>query len=347
MLDNTGDPQAIEPYACISFPHAISSAAVYPGFKLAEYNGAMVATSLSDHPIQLFNIHRHAISSDSETEPSLPKVSASYPLPNPNTEAMDAALALEFPSLDKLLVGTTRQRGRVALFDLNRPGSRPVNNIAVKQKCKPIVSAIAPMPATEESADSPSWSMVTAVGYYAGGPSLSCNLYDFRTREIVSSSAASVSKEFSSNGVTQLIWSKNGRFVFVLSRQSTTIPVLDARMGFAQVATLGGYKGMTNQRLSACIAVFHSSQYLFTGSTDGTVCRYDDKALMGMDCDRPLDSWQAHGSESNISSVSANPLTEVDRDLPLVLASACGQRATMDDTADFSNKECSIKLWSL
>lgn len=320
---------------------------MYPGFKLAEYNGAMVATSLSDHPIQLFNIHNHAISSDSETDTSQPKVTASYPLPNPNTEAIDAALALEFPSLDQLLVGTTRQRGRVALFDLNRPGGRPLNNIAVKQKCKPIVSAIAPMPATdEESADSASWSMVAAVGYYAGGPSLSCNLYDFRTRDVVSSSTASVSNA-SSNGITQLIWSKNGRFVFVFSRQSSTIPVLDARMGFAQVATLGGYKGMTNQRLTACIASLQSTQYLFTGSTDGTVCRYDDKALMGMDCDAPFDSWQAHGSESNISSVSVNPLSETDKTLPLVLASACGQRATPDDMADFSNKECSIKLWSL
>lgn len=336
----------VPPYARISFPHAILSTAVYPSFMLSEYNGALAAVSISDHPIQLFNLHNHTIRATGEKASN--KVVASYPLKNPYTEQFCSSIALTFPNESQMLAGTSQQRGRVALFDLARPGCEPVCNIQLEQKCRPIVSAIAP--STGEGDIS-----LTAVGYYAGGghhSELVCGLYDFRSSKVAETYFSPNKQQRQqgvpcSPGVTQLIWSKNNRYLFVIQRQSTLIQVLDSRMGLAQVAVLAGYKGLTNQRLSGALALFQSSTFLFTGSTDGTVCRFDDRALMGMDCEAPLDQWQAHDSNSNVSSISINPITEKSQpDMPLVLATACGQRLPPDEIHT-KDTECSIKLWSL
>lgn len=331
-------PKDLKEYANIKFPSAIVGSAIHSNFNLQQYDSAWIAASTSDHPIQLFNIHDHT---DSSVNNLQRKVLATYPLPNPNTEIFDASLALSFPSAGALLAGTTRQRGRVALFDLNRPGEKPIRNVQLKQKCKPIVSAIAPIPA-DETNDAGDWSMVAAVGYYGAGSELITSLYDFRSKQVESSFNSDRKTSAASPGVTQLLWSLNGRFLYVVQRQSAEIPVLDVRMGLAQVATLSNYKGKTNQRLNACLGRSHNSGYLFTGSTDGTVCRYDDKALMGMDCDAP-ESWRAHASTSNVSSVTINPITE-NTDT-LVIASAGSQSYTSETPS--SENECSIKIWSL
>lgn len=256
-----------------------------------------------------------------------------------------------------MLAGTTRQRGRVALFDLSRPGAQPITNVQLKQKCKPLVSAIEPqlsVDSEEEEMAAAAWGFLAAVGYYGTAADLVCSLYDFRARRACSSFSSCPKKNSNSNssstggtGVTQLLWSTNNNFLFVFQRQSTCVTVLDTRMGLAHVATLKGYKGVTNQRLSASIASFQQSKFLLTGSTDGTVCRYDDKALMGMDCEAPMDSWLAHDPATAVSSVAVNPISNRNNDTPVVIATASGQRLTRHDNGDPRETECSLKIWSL
>lgn len=333
------ETKGIQEYSKIAFPSSVVGSAVHPNFRLQEYAQAMVAVSTSDHPIQLFNIHNHT---DLSATSSYRKVVASYPLPNPNTEIFEPSHALAFPDASTLLAGTTRQRGRVALFDLSRPGERPVTNVQLKEKARPIVSALAPM-SDDGSDQEGAWRNIAAVGYYAAGSALVTALYDFRSRQVTSSFKLDGKGPNASPGVTQLLWSPNKRFIYVIQRQSSDIPVLDVRMDLEQVATLSNYKGLTNQRLSAAVVNHSSSPYLLTGSTDGTMCMYGDEAFMGMDCD-VAKSWSAYSSHFHVSSVAPNPLTESAEQV--VIASAGSLSHTSNNTQGLED-ESQIKIWSL
>lgn len=130
--------------------------------------------------------------------------------------------------------------------------------------------------------------------------------------------------------------------------------MLDARTGFRRLGSLRNYKGDTNQRLTGTIVRGYKDglNYLFLGSTDGSVTVYDEVgAVTGTDSE-PMLSWTSHGQHSNISSVCVNPITEnstVDR--PIMIATTGGQRipksAVDDDDFSIENFENSLKVWSI
>lgn len=355
-VSDNNDSQAsteLRPYSEIVFPHAVSSLAVYPRFRLTEYAGALLCASVTDHPLQLFNIHNHTKDAFSSNSNSASGVIATYPLINPNNESMPGTLALAFPSTGELVSGTTKQRGRVCLYDIGRPGQAPLHTLELAGKCRPIVSAIADGP--ELWAESRS----LVAGYY-NSPHLG-GLYDFRTADSAIPFGAAEEEARSDGwkgriekGVTQLLWSSNGRYLFVVERRATEITVLDARTGFRRLGSLRNYKGDTNQRLTGTIVRGYKDglNYLFLGSTDGSVTVYDEVgAVTGTDSE-PMLSWTSHGQHSNISSVCVNPITEnLTVDQPIMIATTGGQRipksAVDDDDFSIENFENSLKVWSI
>jgi hypothetical protein len=355
--NNIQMPTELRPYSQIILPHAVSSLAVYPGFRLAEYTGALLCASVTDHPLQLFNIHNHTKEafSSSSSSGSTSGVIATYPLTNPNNESMPGALTLAFPNTTELVAGTNKQRGRVCLYEIGRPGQAPLHTLELAGRCRPIVSAIADGP--ELWAESRS----LAAGYY-NSPHLGA-FYDFRTADPAIPFGAAEGEAKNSGwknigniekGVTQLIWSSNERYLFVVERRATEITVLDARTGFRRLGSLHSYKGNTNQRLAGTIVRGYKDglNYLFLGSTDGSVTVYDEVgAVTGTDLE-PMLSWTSHGQDSNISSVSVNPITEnTNTDRPIIIATTGGQRIpkNADNDEDFSieNFENSLKVWSI
>lgn len=352
--DGLQKPAELQSYSQIGFPHAVSSLAVYPGFRIAEYSGALVCASVTDHPLQLFNIHNHTKETITSSERNSGVV-ATYPLTNPNNESMLGTLALAFMGAGELVAGTTKQRGRVCLYDISRPGKDPLHTVELSGRCRPIVSAIA------NRAELWSESRSLAAGYY-NSPYLG-GIYDFRSADPVT--LFDVGKDDNEShswrnvggiqkGVTQLIWSSNGRYLFVVERRATEITVLDARAGFRRLCALGGYKGNTNQRLTGTIVRGYKDglNYLFLGSTDGSVTVYDEVGAITGTTTEPITSWDSHKRDSNISSVCVNPITEdKGTDSPIIIATTGGQRvpnnASTDDDFSIKDYENSLKVWSI
>lgn len=194
-LQNHNDTdQSLLPYIRICFPSAPTGVSLYPGFDISQYHPALALVSCVNQPIRLYNLHDSTLASGSNKPNSL----ASYPLYNPNLDTFDNALSIVFPnsnnysylfedsdgitdsSMDDIfLAGTQRQRGRVDMFSLLRPGSSfesspPLASAFVPSffhgtNChgykKAIVSSIACKPLTYQQNSS----YLTVVGFYQGG----------------------------------------------------------------------------------------------------------------------------------------------------------------------------------
>lgn len=332
------------PYSRIAFPHAaVSSLAIHPRFEIGQYFGAYICVSTSDHPLQLFNVHDFVSGStvNQDQVASHPKATASYPLINPDTEAMTGTLALSFGGLEgsTILAGTTRQRGKVCIYDVARPGEMCIASVELGYKSRPIVSTIAPQQNWDDT--------MTAVAGFYNSVYLGA-LYDFRTDELAipieKYDACGVQK-----GVTQMLWSSNGRCLFVVERQSSEILVLDARMAFKPLASLKNYHGNTNQRLFATTLLNYKDglNYLCTGSTDGSVYMYDEiDAVLGAGKE-PVFSWRAHEPTSNVSSVSFNPISGTEN-VPILVSTTGGRRTPIETEEDSLNfPESTLKIWKL
>lgn len=79
-------------------------------------------------------------------------------------------------------------------------------------------------------------------------------------------------------GITQVLWSPCGRYLFVIERKSSGILVYDIRVTGQLVGWLEGRGGMTNQRLKADIVPGdeRNATEVWAGGTDGRVRVWSD-----------------------------------------------------------------------
>ncbi len=158
------------------------------------------------------------------------------------------------------------------------------------------------------------------------------------------------------NGITQTLVSKNGRYLYVITRKSNEIMILDIRMNLQQcgklslptTTTINNSKfGLTNQRMKADI--LSDSNGLIWGDINGNIQIWSNSEL-GMDsiADKVLE--KSH--DSPVSCVSVNP------EMSDIIASCSGTRfmnldndsdSDDDDNYQTNDKEmeCSVKLWKL
>lgn len=73
------------------------------------------------------------------------------------------------------------------------------------------------------------------------------------------------------SGVTQVLWSPCGKYLYVAERGSDGIIVYDIRLLGRKVGVLEGRKARTNQRMSVDVVVTREGHEVWAGGTDGVV----------------------------------------------------------------------------
>lgn len=265
--------------------------AIYPFFSLQDPSTTLFLSSVRDHPIRLAS--------------ALAPVSlATYSLVSPTTEAFITPHSMIYPSS---LGGThflTGSDSLICLFDVSRPGNDgPVlwmPTIPSKRKqivgggvgMKGIISAMAVDPIGDG---------ILAAGTFTR----QVGLYDSNgcgqllgTFNVAKTDAT---RRIGGRGVTQLLWSPCGRYLYISERQSDGVLIYDIRMTGQLLGWLEGRKALTNQRMKVDVVSSggNGCHEIWAGGTDGfmRVWRNPTHAAGGQG-----PSWESkiHGGEFRI-----------------------------------------------
>jgi telomerase Cajal body protein 1 len=132
------------------------------------------------------------------------------------------------------------------------------------------------------------------------------------------SSAADSEAQIGGAGVSQVLWSSCGRYLFVAERKSQGLLVYDVRVTGRLVGWLEGREAETNQRMSVDIASVGGKSEVWAGGTDGKVRAWKDVGSKtgGM---KPDVEWLAHEAGTTVGGTALHSCCSV-------LATASGMR---------------------
>lgn len=173
-------------------------------------------------------------------------------------------------------------------------------------------------------------------------------------------SAADTEAGIGGAGVSQLLWSPCGRYLFVVERKSAGVLVYDVRVTGRLVGWFAGRRAETNQRLSVQVVdAGEKGTEIWAGGKDGVVRVWNWKGLPGNDrgdsTAEGVESaweWKAHGSSVTSAVVHSSGT---------VVATSSGERREpiiptedLDESESGSESQVvekipdnSIKIWKL
>ena len=304
---------------------------------------------MRDHPIRL-------------TSALAPTTVATYSLVNPTTEAFITPHSIEYPST---LSGTqfiTGSDSLICLFDVSRPGNDgPVSwmpTIPSKRKkavgggvgMKGIVSALAVNP--------------TGGGVLAAGTfSRHIGLYDSngsgQSLGTFSIAKTDADTHIGGRGVTQLLWSPCGRYLYIAERKSDGVLIYDIRVTGQMLGWLEGRQSLTNQRMKIDVVPTHQgeSHEVWAGGTDGYMRVWRDPTQTA-GAQKPQWAWQVHDGQyhpvklglTTVSYANYEPdavSSTVLHPMGTVAATGSGQRHTDFDDEERAGVDNSVKVWSM
>ena len=259
MLEEGRGPHELTAYSTLPAAESVTAIVTYPMFDLQTPSTALLLSSQRDHPIQL-------------TAALAPQLIASYPLVNPTTEAFISPHTLLFTADgSRFLAGS---ESLLSVFDLSRPGEGPVDSYRTGKKrgstfadagmgMTGILSALA----VEEQ-----------LGLLAAGTfSRHVGLYDSRGQGdcvgVFCVEGTEADLQIGGSGVTQVIWSPCGRYLYIVERKSEGAMIYDIRVTGQLLGWLEGRKAVTNQRLGVHVAspFGAANQEVWAGGTDGMI----------------------------------------------------------------------------
>jgi WD40 repeat protein len=148
---------------------------------------------------------------------------------------------------NSLICGTN---SLISIFSVSSPGV-PHTSISTTKLLPPTKAIISALTVSSDN--------MLAVGMYNNAISLFSSSYQHTTTFHTSEGA----------GITQLNWSPDSRYLYVMSRQSTNIEVWDIRSTGRVVGILNGRQASTNQRVWADLNA--DGEWIVSGGTDGKV----------------------------------------------------------------------------
>ncbi|KAL4898107.1 guanine nucleotide-binding protein [Aspergillus ambiguus] len=333
LLEERSSPHQLSPYSALPSAEPTYAMAIYPFYSLQDPSTTLFLSSVRDHPIRL-------------TSALAPVTLASYSLVNPMTEAFITPHSMLYPST---LGGTHFLAGSdslICLFDVSRPGSDgPVSwmpTVPSKRKqivgggvgMKGIISAMAVNPTGDGILAAGTFSRQIGL-YGSNGTGESLGTFSVAKTE--------ANRHIGGRGVTQLLWSPCGRYLYIAERQSDGVLIYDIRATGQLLGWLKGRKALTNQRMKVDMVPAGESHEVWAGGTDGFMRMWQDPARTAGE-QAPTWEWKAH--HDAVSSTVLHPSGTV-------AATTSGQRHYEDDY--FSTEEGdshmgvdnTLKVWSI
>ncbi|OJD16186.1 hypothetical protein AJ78_03618 [Emergomyces pasteurianus Ep9510] len=333
LLEERGEPHELEPYHTIQSSEPIYATAIYPFYTLQDTSSTLLLSSVRDHPIRL-------------TSSLYPGFSASYSLISPTTEAFITPHSIIYPPV---LSGThflTGSDSLICIFDVSRPGKDgPLSRLhTIPSKRKKIVGGGVGMKGIVSTmAINPAGDGILAAGTFTRHIGLYASNGSGDTIATFSIEGTKAESRIGGRGVTQVLWSPCGRYLFVIERKCNGILVYDIRVTGQLVGWLEGRGGMTNQRLKTDIVPGgerHPTE-IWAGGTDGVVRVWSDPA--NVTGDGRLPEWERQVHDDPVTSTVFHPLGGV-------LATCSGQKRypSLDgnDTTEI-NTDSRLKIWAL
>ncbi|KAL8693416.1 MAG: hypothetical protein Q9218_001765 [Villophora microphyllina] len=270
-------PQHLIPYTIHHNPEPVYATTFHPSFALQDPASALYVASLRALPIRLLS-------------PFSPSIIASYPLISITTEEYIAPHSVLFSPYDPktFFAGSLNL---IATFDINRNGEEPVARMpTIPSKRSKVVGGVGGIKG-----------IISALGMSpegvlaAGTFSRWIGLYDGQGRggsvgAFQLGEEAGTTMEADGTGVTQVLWSNDGRYLCVAERCSDEIGIWDIRGTGKKLASLRGRNAVTNQRMSVDVM----SSEVWAGGVDGMV-RVWGKLGMNEGTIDPTWEFKAHG----------------------------------------------------
>lgn len=94
-------------------------------------------------------------------------------------------------------------------------------------------------------------------------------------------------------GVTQLLWSPCGRYLYIAERQSDGVLIYDIRVTGQLLGWLKGRKALTNQRMKIDVVPAGESHEIWAGGTDGVMRMWQDPTRTVGE-QMPTGEWKVH-----------------------------------------------------
>ena len=262
LLDGRDEPHQLQVFCSIPSSEPVRAVSSFPGFDLQDPATTLLLSAVNDLPIRL---------SSAMTGDKL----ASYPLINPMTEDYISPNALCFSSDGSHFVAGSDSL--ISVFDSSRSGQEPVLSCPTGPKrgaagsfnpstsMRGIVSALN----LEHSSN------ILAAGtfsrqvafYDAGGQGECIGAFTVAGNE--------ADENIGGRGITQVVWTPCGRYLYIAERMSSGAMVYDIRKTGQLLSWLEGRQALTNQRLG--IDNYQDQQRkqeTWAGGTDGCLRRW-------------------------------------------------------------------------
>jgi WD40 repeat protein len=267
----------------------VYSTAIYPFFSLQDPSTTLFLSSVREHPIRL-------------SSALAPQTLGTYSLVNAATEAFITPHTVLYPSQ---LGGThffTGSDSLICLFDVSRPGNDgPVLKLpTIPSKRKQTVGGGVGMKGIVSAmALDPSDNGILAAGTFTRHIALYASRGSGELIGTFSIAKTEAEKHVSGKGITQLLWSPCGRYLYVAERKSMGMLVYDVRVTGQLLGWLQGRMAATNQRLKADLIAVDSegAHEVWAGGTDGLV-RVWRNPHSTVGAKMPDWEWKAHDGES-------------------------------------------------
>lgn len=232
----------------------------YPNFDLQDSSTALILSTASEHPVRL----NSALTG---------QLVASYPLISPTTEAYIKPQSLLFaPDGSSFTAGS---ESLLSTFDLSRPGNEPLLSLKTGPK------------SSRASWSNPGTSLqglISALGVdpqynvlAAGTLSRQVGLYDAAGQGecvgVFSVRGTEADLSISGGGITQVCWSKCGRYLYIVERKSNGAMIYDIRNTGQLLSWVTNRNATTNQRMKVELAVNSGTghQDVWAGGVDGVM----------------------------------------------------------------------------